>query len=155
MAYELVLFIHSWLRWLVLIAAAVLVAISARGLFSGRSWGSAEKLAGTAFLALFDTQIVLGLLLYFVFSPVTPKSFGDVGTFMHDSVLRFFAVEHLTGMLVAATAAHIGWARAKRATSDKIRFRRVLVGVGIALLVVFASIPWPSRPYGRPLARSM
>ena len=53
--YELVLLVHSWLRWAVL--AAGLAAA-----FGGRS---RDDTGGKWFVILLDLQIVLGLLLYF------------------------------------------------------------------------------------------
>ena len=132
-----------------------MLARSGAGLARKQPWRQAEQRAGAAFLAALDTQILLGFLLYFGLSPLTPKSFADLGTFMHVPTLRFFAVEHGVGMLVAAAAAHVGWARGKRSPDDATRQRRVLIGVGVAILAILASIPWPFLPYGRDLFRSL
>jgi hypothetical protein len=150
MVYALTLFLHSWLRWAVLLTGVLLLVRTARG----RGWRPLDQRAGVAFLAALDLQVLLGLLLYFVVSPLTPKSFADLRAFMPVAPLRFFAVEHFAGMLVALVAAHVGWARGKRAPSDAVRHRRVLVGVAVALLAILASIPWPWLPYGRTLVRS-
>jgi hypothetical protein len=150
-----VLWLHSWLRWVVLATGVTLLARSAGGLLRGRAWDAWDRRAGIAFLSALDTQVLLGLALYFVLSPLTPKSFADLRAFMPVAPLRFFAVEHPTAMLVGLVAAHVGWARAKRASTDRARHRRVLVGLAVAMLVIAAGIPWPWLSYGRALVRAL
>jgi hypothetical protein len=131
-----------------------LLVCTAEGTARGRAWRRLDQRAGAAFLSALDGQVLLGLILYVV-SPLTPKSFADLRAFMPVAPLRFFAVEHVTGMVIALVAAHVGWARGKRAPSDRVHHRRVLVGVVVALLAILVSIPWPWLSYGRALARSL
>jgi hypothetical protein len=154
MLYTLTLFLHSWFRWLVLLTGLFLLVRTAEGTARGRAWQPLDQRAGAAFLSALDAQVLLGLVLY-VASPLTPKSFADLRAFMPIAPLRFFAVEHVAGMLVALAAAHIGWARGKRAPSDRVRQRRVLVGVAVAMVAILLSIPWPWLSYGRALVRSL
>jgi hypothetical protein len=155
MLYALTIFLHSWLRWIVLAAGVVLLVRTAEGTARKRAWRPLDQRAGAAFLSALDLQVLVGLLLYFVVSPLTPKSFADLRAFMPVAPLRFFAVEHGTGMLIAMVAAHVGWVRGKRAPTDGARHRRVLVGVAVALLAILASIPWPWLSYGRDLVRGL
>jgi hypothetical protein len=155
MAYLIIIFIHSWLRWVVILAGVAIGVRATSGTMTGRPWKPIDELLGRVFVSALDTQILLGLVLFFFFSPVTPKSMADLRACMHVAPLRFFAVEHTTGMIVALVSAHVGWALGKRATSARVRHRRVAIGVGIALLVIAASIPWPGLSYGRPLVRGL
>ncbi|HYH40538.1 MAG TPA: hypothetical protein VD867_01025 [Burkholderiales bacterium] len=100
-----------------------------------------------------DIQMLLGLLLYLVLSPFTRQAMSDMGTAMKVSALRFFVVEHLFGMLVAVALTHIGIAKIRRASGDARRHRTALIFFSLALLAIFASIPWPGMPAGRPLFR--
>lgn len=140
--YASVLLIHSWLRWAVL--AAGLVA-TARG-------GSRDESAGKWFTILLDVQLLLGLLLYFALSPVTGAALDDFGGAMKVPQLRFFAVEHVFGMLIATTLAHIGRARVRKASAER-KARTAAIFYGLALVAILASIPWPGMPAGRPLFR--
>lgn len=141
--YAIVLIIHSWLRWAVL--AAGLVA-TVRG-------GSRDESAGKWFTILLDVQLLVGLLLYFALSPVTGAALDDFGGAMKVPQLRFFAVEHVLGMLIAMTLAHIGRARVRKAPVGR-KARTAAIFYGLALVAILASIPWPGLPAGRPLFRS-
>lgn len=140
--YGLVLLIHSWLRWAVLAAGLAAVV---RG-------GAREGTAGKWFTILLDVQVLLGLLLYFVLSPFTKIALNDFGAAMGNSQLRYFAVEHVFGILIATALAHIGRARVRKAPQER-RARVAMIFYGLALLAILISIPWPGMPAGRPLFR--
>jgi hypothetical protein len=140
--YAIVLIIHSWLRWAVIAAGLAAVA---RG-------GAPGSNTGRWFTILLDVQMLIGLLLYFVLSPFTTEALGDFGAAMKSPHLRFFAVEHVFGMVIGITLAHIGAAKIKKAP-DARRGKLALIFYGLALVAILASIPWPGMPAGRPLFR--
>lgn len=151
--YALVLFLHSWVRWAVVLS---LVAVNLRmimGLVRRTSWRPLDRAFALLFLAALHTQIAVGLVMYFGLSALTPKSMADLRAFMSVAPLRFFAVEHLFGMTLATISFHLGWAAGKRARSDRLRYKRVLAGAGVALVLILVSIPWPFFVYGRPVVR--
>jgi hypothetical protein len=154
--YGLVLLIHSWLRWAVLLAGLVAAARGIAGWRGGRPWTLSDDRAGWWFLTSLDVQMLLGLLLYFGLSPITSAALGDFGAAMSNSGLRFWAVEHVFGMIVGIALAHIGRARIRRAGqqgNDPRRHRLAAVFFTLALIAIIASIPWPGTPNGRPLGR--
>jgi hypothetical protein len=155
MIYATVLVLHSWLRWVVVLTGAALCARAVFATVRRRPWQPWDRRLALAFVSALDAQLLLGLLLYFFLSPITPRSFGDLRTFMPISPLRFFAIEHPFGMLLALIAAHVGWARSKRAPTDPVRWRQILVGSVLALLAILISIPWPWLAAGRPLVRAL
>ena len=142
MLYTILLVLHSWLRWAVI--ATALGAI-VRG-------GSGTQSAGKWFTSLLDAQMLIGLVLYVGLSPVTRAAFGDVGAAMANPQLRFFAVEHLFGMLVAIALAHIGRAKVRKAAEYR-KARTAMIFYGLSLIAILVSIPWPGMPAGRPLFR--
>jgi hypothetical protein len=148
--YGVVLNIHSWLRWLVIIA--VLWTILRAVLPGPRAWTPADDRSMRLSVMSIDVQFLLGLLLYFVLSPFTRLAMSDMGAAMKSSGLRFFAVEHLVGMLIGLTLAHIGAARIRKASPER-RHRLAAIFFVLALLAILASIPWPGLPAGRPLFR--
>lgn len=151
--YAGVLLLHSWLRWAVLLAALVVLVRSLSGWATGRGWSRGDDGAGSAFVGILDVQMLLGLLLYGWLSPITWAAFADLGGAMRQPMLRFWAVEHVFGMVAAIVVAHVGRTRLRHATTDRQRHRITAISVGIAVLLVLATIPWPFMPYARPLFR--
>ena len=148
--YGIVLNIHSWLRWVVIIAG--LWTILRAWIPGPRPWTRTDDRSVRAFVGALDIQMLLGLLLYFVLSPFTKQAMADMGMAMKVPGLRFFAVEHTLGMVIAITLAHVGAARIRRATPER-RHRIASIYFVLALLAILASIPWPGLPAGRPLFR--
>lgn len=151
--YEIVLLLHSWARWLVIIAAILAVARAWIGWLGKKDWTTVDRRAGLLFSVALDIQMLLGLVLYIFLSPTTSTAFQNMGAAMRDPVLRYWSVEHIIGMIVALILAHIGQVLAKRAATPTAKHRRAAIFFTIATLVILASIPWPSMPQGRPLFR--
>ena len=78
---------------------------------------------------------------------------ANFGAAMKDPTARFWAVEHLSAMLVAVIAAHIGRVLARKAATNDAKRARILVAFGIATILIILGMPWPGRPGGRPLFR--
>jgi hypothetical protein len=152
MLYAVVLTIHSWLRWAVLFAGLVAFVRAAAGASRGSAWTAADDRTGFWFVTILDLQVLLGLVLYVFLSPFTHAAFGDFGAAMKNSGLRFWAVEHLTGMIVGVALAHIGRVRSRKTDSLR-RHRLVAIFFALALVAIAISIPWPGTPAGRPLLR--
>jgi heme A synthase len=127
---------HSGLRYVVL--ALMLAAIF-------KAFTSKQYTEGTRKLNLFamisvHIQIVIGLILYFTSEKV--RFFEET---MSSSFYRFFAVEHIFGMLVAMALVTIGHSKAKKATTDVEKFKKIKVFYTLALIIILATIPWPFR----------
>lgn len=148
MIFTSVLVLHSWLRWValgLLIASLILAAKKDDG-------PTARRLSVFTIIG-FDVQALLGLLLYAFLSPVTKTAFADFGAAMKTSSVRFFAVEHIFGMIIAVVLVHVGHALAKRAADAAAAAKKRLIFFALALVVTFLSIPWPFYPAARPLFR--
>jgi hypothetical protein len=144
--YTTLLFIHSWIRWIVLVAVVGTVLSAAR-----RQDASADRW-GLAAMTTLDLQMLLGLILYLV-SPNMREIVANFGGAMKDPASRFWAVEHITPMLAAVIAAHIGRVLARKAATSGARRKRLLTWFSIAFVLVLIGIPWPGRPGGRELFR--
>lgn len=150
--YELVLILHSWLRWVALVGgiAATAAAFTARTDAAGRS--PADKSGLVCMIAL-DVQLLLGLLLYLVISPTTAAIFQDFGAAMRDPDARFWAVEHVGLMMFAVVMAHVGRVLGRRARTSDAKRTRLLVCFALATAAMLAATPWPGMATGRPLFR--
>ena len=152
MVYAALLTIHSWLRWLVLLAGITAFVRAAAGASGRKPWTPADDRAGFWFVTSLDTQALLGIIMYVFLSRLTHAAFANIGAAMKDSVLRFWLVEHTFGMIVGLAFAHVGRARARKTDSLR-RHRVVAIFFGLALVAILAAIPWPGMPAGRPLLR--
>jgi len=142
--------IHSVMRWVVLILAVWALFRMWRGSVSGAAWRKADQMSGLAFTSFLNLQVLVGLVLYAT-SPITHAAMANFAAAMKDPILRFYAVEHSTGMILAAVIAQVGYSISKRATTDGTKFMRAAISYSVAVLIVIASIPWPFFKYGRPL----
>lgn len=153
MLYTIVLNLHSIVRWLVVILALLAIVRAFIGWFGHRTWTALEDRLGMLFTISFDLQILLGIVLYFFLSPLTTLALRNFSGAMSNDLLRFFSVEHLALMIIAAVVAHIGRSLSRKATNDQSKFKRAAIFYTIAIVLVLAAIPWPFLSYGRPLIR--
>jgi hypothetical protein len=146
--YTTVLFLHSWIRWIALVAGfgATLSVLTKRDRSPSGAWG-------LALMASLDLQLLLGLLLYFVVSPNMQAIRENFAESMRAPGLRFWAVEHGTTMLLAVVVVHIARALARNAKTPDSQRMRLLIGFAIATIAMLAAMPWPGMIYGRPLFR--
>jgi len=140
--YPVVLAVHSILRWVVLLFGIWALYRSYRGWLGKLPWSGTDRKAGVFFSSAIDTQVLLGLILYFFLSPITRSAFADFGAVMSDPGARFFAFEHIFYMLLSMVFAHVGSALAKRAPEDNARHRRAAVWYTLAMLVIVLGMPW-------------
>jgi len=150
--YTLVLILHSWIRWIALVAgfAATFAAFSDD---SGPAQTGRADRWGLALMMALDIQMLLGLLLYLVISPTMEAIRADFGAAMRDPAARFFAVEHLSMMLAAVVLTHVGRILARKAATTQQKRMRLSICFGIATLLMVVGIPWPGLRGGRPLFR--
>ncbi len=151
--YPLLLVVHSLLRWVVLAAGLVAFGRAVAGMRGRRPWTPGDGRAGQLFVGILDLQLLIGIGLYLVFSPITRAAFQDFGAAMGSPILRFWAVEHSLGMVIAVALAHVGRVRVRKTTDPVRRHRLAAMFFGLALILIFATIPWPGMPAGRPLFR--
>ena len=130
--HDVILVMHSMLRWVVLAAGLVALTRALLGARSKRAWSATDTSVLRAFVGVFDVQLLLGLFMYFGTSALGVRMLAHAGVAMKSSVLRFFAVEHLAGMLTAAIVLHVGTARARRLGDAPSRQKRTAIVVGIA-----------------------
>jgi hypothetical protein len=148
--YSAFLLLHSWIRWLAL-AAGVMATISAIRGVSSREPGS-DRWGRILTIAL-DVQLVIGLLLYFAVSPVMESIRANFAAAMPNPQLRFWAVEHVSGMFIALVLVHVGRVLSRKASSPASRRTRQMICYGLATLVMLLGTPWPWTAAGRPLFR--
>ena len=95
-------------------------------------------------LILFFLQIIIGLILYFISHNVSFEA-----GFMKNPQLRFFTIEHITGMMLAFIIMLIGYIKSRRTLMS--RWNKVIKTYYlISFIIILLSIPWPFRGFGNP-----
>ena len=145
--YLIVLTIHSYWRWVVLLAALTAVSVAVAGLIRRSAFHPAGRQAGIFYVAAIDTQLFMGLWLYSV-SPLVRLAWANLPAAMKTHDLRFFAVEHITAMLLAVALAHVGVLRGRQARTDRARYLNLAGWNAASLALILVGLPW-WRPFLR------
>lgn len=143
--YSFVLAVHNVMRWVSLILGIVVAVQAFTGWFGRRDWTEKDRKMGAYFGIALDIQLLLGLVLYFVLSPIVRTALADMGAAMGIADVRFFAVEHAAFMILAVVLAHMGSILARQASTSQAKFKRAAIFYGAAVLLILAGIPW-QRP---------
>src|SRR5688572_23576450 len=148
------LHLHNFLRWVVLLFALLVLVRSMLGMSSNTAFSSGDRKTALFLMISTDLQLLLGFALYYFKGWFTVLTSG--GDIMANKAVRFFAVEHLAGMLIAIILIHIGYAATKKNIADRSKHRRLFWFTFIAVLIIIVTIPWPFRELvGRPLFPGM
>ena len=138
--YKGLLDLHNVLRWaiLILLLIALLQAFGKKaGIRKSSLW----------LLICAHTTLLIGLYQWFTGSLglklIQNAGFSEV---MKDSASRFWAIEHITGMLIAIILITIARGKAKILNYNAAAWLYL-----IALIIILATVPWPFREgIGRP-----
>ncbi len=151
--YDFVLFLHSILRYVIVVAGIVAIVMAFRGWLTRTAFTALDSRIGMIYTTSLHTQLIVGLLLYAVFSPLTQAAFANMGAAMSSAPLRFYAVEHIAIMLVAIIVATVGRSLSRRAKDDAGKHRLAAILYTISFVLLMVSIPWPGTVEGaaRPL----
>lgn len=137
--YQAFLHIHSGLRWiiLILIITAIFNAIGGK---KRNSYEKKDKLINLFAMVSMHTQLLIGLVLYFI-SPRVSFASG----WMKDAATRFYGMEHFLMMVIAIVLLTIGRKKAENAPEIIKKHKTIITWYAIALILIFAAIPWPFR----------
>jgi len=151
---EWILGLHSLLRWLILIF--LIINIFRSLVEADASYTPSDIKWNLRLLIISHINLLLGFIQYFFgskgFAFFKDNSFGEI---MKSSAMRFWAVEHITGMIIAVAIITISRGVTKKDLPDAVKHKRQLLLYSIALLIIIASIPWPFRHLGSPWFRGL
>ena len=145
-AKEIFLGTHNILRWVILgigIFASVRMYLGWAG---GKAWNKFDRFSGLFFTIILDIQLMLGLLLYFVFSDLTKTAFSNFSVALRNPTIRFFTIYHALLMGLAILIAHIGNSFGKKDISGRDKHLRTAVAYSVTFLLLLLVIPWTKRP---------
>lgn len=129
MSFQMVLLtIHSWVRWLVLLAAAAALIKHIIGWAQSNDYNGAARGLMAAYTGLLDLNVLIGLIQLIAFW----------GSYSADGFPRT-QVEHLGAMVVAAVVAHLPnllW----KDSPDAARYRNGALAIILSVMLIVAGI---------------
>jgi hypothetical protein len=151
--YPILLFCHSYFRWLVLACMIYAIFRAYKGYSSKAHFTAWDNTVRHSTATIAQIQLVLGMVL-FSYSPIVRYFWKNIKTELTNLDLAFFGLLHFSIMFIAVGVISAGSSLAKRKTNDHDKFRTMLVYFGLAFLLILMAIPWPfsilsARPYFR------
>lgn len=155
-AHEIILFLHSLVRWLVLMVLLATVIWSFIGWKWNKVYTHAVDRMRNLSTGIAQLQLLLGIVLYTI-SPLVKSFWQNTHEALHIRPLRFFGMEHSLVMVIAVFVITIGSAKVQKVSVEEAnkRYRVMFVWFLVGILLIVSSIPWwfsplTSRPMYRP-----
>lgn len=151
--FPTLLALHSLLRWFILLSILYSLFFAYRGWLGARLFTKHDHWTRILTVSFVHIQLIVGCWLYYA-SPIVDYFLRNLSESMHQTQLRFFGLEHSSMMLTGVTMVTIGSSIARRRKSDKEKFKIIAIWYTLALIIIFASIPWAFSPFtARPYYR--
>ena len=147
---QILLGFHNLLRWAVVILLLIVLVKSLMGWLQKSKYGKADNLLSLFLMICVDIQLLIGLTQYFFTSDMM-KAIRSSEGIMKNDIARFWAVEHISGMLAGIALIHVGRILTKKAATDEAKFKKQFIWFLIATIIIMLTIPWSGMPYGRPM----
>ncbi|MBU6341752.1 MAG: hypothetical protein KGS48_09685 [Bacteroidetes bacterium] len=132
--------LHSYNRYLILAALVVVLYRSLTGWLGNKPFTKGDNTGSLLLLIFAHTQLLLGLIQYCFTSGRTQVAFANMGAAMKDPWLRYFAVEHITAMLIGIVLIQLGRTFSKKAVNDLDKHKKLAIYTGIAALIIIGTL---------------
>lgn len=156
--YTGLLHLHNLLRWVILILLFVAIFRHLAGMNEKREFSNADKKVDLFLMIAAHITLLIGLYQW-ALGPWGLQNIADLGmgTVMKNKVYRFWGVEHITGMIIGIALITVARGSFRKVMSAEKKHKRALTLLVIALVVIFACVPWPFRgvEIARPLFPGM
>jgi len=128
---------HSGFRWIALILIIFTIYKAFMGVKNAEEYTAKHKMLALGTLIVFHTMVLIGFSLLF--------SSAKTAFFDMTQPFRFYTIEHPLMMTIAVILVTIGYSKAKKEESSRMKFRKILIFYSIALIITIIAIPWPFR----------
>lgn len=155
--YTGLLHLHNLMRWVIIILLIITIVRAYKGMTSARLYNNRDKKISLFLMIAAHTTLLIGIYQWLIgpwgLSNIKALGMGEV---MKNGTYRFWAVEHLTGMLIAIILITIGRGVGKKNISDTRKHKKAFWMFVVAFIIILLSVPWPWRTgIGRPLIPGM
>ncbi len=152
--YSFLLVSHSIFRWLVLLSLIFSIYRAYLGYTQNKVFSKSDNALRHWTATIAHLQLTIGIILY-IKSPIVDYFWDNLNQALKNPDATFFGLYHFLLMITSIIILTIGSALAKRKTTDKEKYKTMLIWFSIALLIIFAAIPWPFSPLAnRPYIRT-
>lgn len=141
-AYTIFLFLHSWIRWIILILGIIAIVKAYAGWLGNKPYTKGDNAISGAFMGTLHLNLLIGLVLYVFLSPIVETAFQDFGAAMRNPQVRFWAVEHILTNIIAVVVATVGRSKAKKAVDAVRKHKLTAIFYTIAFILLLIRIPW-------------
>jgi hypothetical protein len=141
-AYNIFLYLHSWIRWIILILGIIAIIKAYTGWLGNKPYTKGDNAISGAFMGTLHLNLLIGLVLYVFLSPIVQTAFQDFGAAMGNSEVRFWAVEHILINVIAVIVATVGRSKAKKAVDAVRKHKLTAIFYTIAFILLLSRIPW-------------
>ena len=129
--------LHSGWAYLALLLLLIAVVNAILGFTSKKEFTSKDRKIALFALIGIHTQLVIGLILYFV-SPLGKAALGQ----MSNAALRLTSLEHPLINLIAIVLITIGWSKHKKLINSEAKFKTFAIFYSLGLVLILSRIPW-------------
>ena len=140
--------LHSYNRYLLLLALVFVLYRAYSGWLGRKPYEKVDNIASASLLGLTHLQLLIGLIMYAFTSTWTQTAFADFGAAMKDPMQRYFAVEHITAMLIAVVLIQLGRTFSKKAADDTEKHRKLAIYTTIALVIIVGTLAQKGLLFG-------
>lgn len=133
---------HSLLRYLILAALVIVIVKSLLGWLNKKPYTAVDNKLGLYLFIFTHLQLLIGLVQYGLSDVV---QFNE-GT-MKNKELRYWAVEHISMMLIAIVFITLARITTKKMTSDESKHKRMVIFNVLALLLILVAIAMSGRGF--------
>lgn len=145
---ELLLLIHSLLRYVILLLAIILLVQSFKGISSQNPVSPLQNKVSLGLFISCHVMLLIGLIQYFLGANGIALFKANGAAVMKDSTLRFYAVEHILVMILGIACITIARISSKKSKFNMQRHKRLFYWTLAGLLLILSRIPWPFMQAG-------
>lgn len=142
MIYTVFKYLHSGLRYVVLILVLLAILQALSGWLGKKPYTEANRKINLFALISAHIQLVFGLILYFV-SPIVQFTAET----MKNATARYWTVEHIIMMVFAIIIITVGHSRSKKAPLPELKHRSIAIFYILALIIIAVAILQSGRPF--------
>ncbi|MFM2387277.1 MAG: hypothetical protein RL660_2034 [Bacteroidota bacterium] len=152
---SILLHLHSGFRWILLVLIVLVLVNSFVGMRSKGLFTKTDDKLSKYTVLLSHVMLIVGLLQYFLgtkgYALIKANGMANV---MKDGFQRFYAVEHISTMIIAIILLTVGRSVGKRKSTSSAMHKTIFWFTLVALLLMVFAIPWPfATPWAAPGVR--